>query len=84
MRQRDRGDRGRVGPIGLVGAAGAEQPRSGGQLGGHINHELAAADQLLGHGMPEPGRALDRPPPRRPRHRPGQQLDDGPVGHGHP
>jgi hypothetical protein len=44
----------------------------------------AGADQLLGHGVPQPGRALHRPPPRRPRPHPGQQLGDGLVGHGHP
>jgi hypothetical protein len=70
MSQRDRGDRGRVGPVGLAGAAGAEQPRSGGQLGGHVNHELAGAEQPLRHGVPQPARALHRH--RRAGHRPAQ------------
>ena len=71
-----RGDRHREGVIRviLVGVPGLQQPHPGGQLGRHVQHLLTGGDQLLGEQMPQPGGALHRPGPLRPRRRPRQQL----------
>ncbi|HEX7269602.1 MAG TPA: hypothetical protein VF256_19560 [Streptosporangiaceae bacterium] len=71
--RRDRHREGIVGIV-LIGVPGLQQPHPGGQLGRHIQHLLPGGNQLLGQQMPQPVRALHRPGPLRPPHRPRQQL----------
>ncbi len=71
--RRDRHRQGIVRVV-LVGVPGLQQPHPGGQLGRHIQHPLPGGDQLLGQQVAQPGGALHRPGPLRPRRRPRQQL----------
>jgi hypothetical protein len=70
------GDRHREGVIRVVlaGVPGLQQPHPGRQLGRHVQHLLTGGDQLLRQQAPQPGGALHRPGPLRPRRCPRQQL----------
>ena len=58
----------------LVCVSGLQQPHPGGQLRRHIGHPFPGGGQLLGQQAPQPGGALHRPGPLRPRPRPRHQL----------
>jgi hypothetical protein len=59
--------------VGLVLAARVQQSGSSRQRGRHINHLFARGDELLRQQRAMASRSLDRPQPRRERHRPFQQ-----------
>jgi hypothetical protein len=52
--------------VGLAVVTGVEQPRPGGELGGHIHHVLPVGQQPLRQRTPCTVAALDRPDPVRP------------------
>lgn len=51
--------------VGLVPRA-AEGAHAGGQLGGHVDHDLVGVDELAGQQSAEPVGVLDRPGPLGP------------------
>jgi hypothetical protein len=53
--------RDRVVGIALAAVAGRQQPHPGGQLGRHVHHQLAVADQLLREPAAKAAGALHRP-----------------------
>jgi hypothetical protein len=50
-----------VGDIRLAGATRPKEPRSGGQLGWHVQDELTGGGKLLGDAAAEPGGAFNGP-----------------------
>ena len=71
--RRDRHRQGIVRVV-LVRVPGLQQPHPGRQLRLHVQDPLAGGDELLGQQPAQPGSALDRPGPLRPRRRPRHQL----------
>jgi len=53
--------------VGLAVVPGVEQPHPRGQLGRHVDDDLAGLEQPLSQGTTGTVGALDRPHPRRPR-----------------
>ena len=76
-----RNDRGRPGVVAvvLVAVPRVQDPHPGRQLRGNINDGLADRNELLSQQRARACRALDRPQPRRLRHREGQQPIDLPA-----
>jgi len=52
-----------VGRVGLASLTSREHPRPRGQLRGHVDDLLTRSEQPLGHVVPDPAAALDRPDP---------------------
>ena len=71
--RRDRHRQGVVRVV-LVRVTGLQQPHPGRQLRLNVQDPLAGGDELLGQQPAQPGGALDRPGPLRPRRRPRHQL----------
>jgi hypothetical protein len=69
---RDR-HRDRVVGVALAAMADRQHPHPGGQLGRHVHHVLAVADQPLGQRPADPVGTLDRPAALRPTLRPYPQ-----------
>ena len=49
--------------IGLIAVVVVQQPHPGGQLRGHVDHGLAASDELLGQQRARPRRPFNGPQP---------------------
>ena len=71
--RRDR-HRQRVVRVVLVRVTSLQQPHPGRQLRLNVQYPLAGGDELLGQQAAQPGGALHRPGPLRPRRRPRHQL----------